>query len=90
MIAVSKTDSTVSLLSIAQHQGDECTELMNASTSEMLVKFFQTALRNNPEDSHLQGNVFEKDRKSAEVHAQCISPCSSPCAKNLQVIWYHQ
>jgi hypothetical protein len=44
-----------------------------ASTSEMLVNFFQSTQHSNPEDSHVQGSVFEKDRKSVEV---CVSPCS--------------
>jgi hypothetical protein len=56
-----------------------------ASTSEMSVNFFnffRTTRRNNTEDSHLQGNVFETGRKSVAVRAQCVSPCSSPSAKN--------
>jgi hypothetical protein len=45
--------------------------------SEMSVNFYQTTQRNNPEDSHVQGSVFYKDRKSVYVRAQCLSPCSS-------------
>jgi hypothetical protein len=57
-----------------------------ASTSEMSVNFFHTTQRNNSEDSHQQGNVFEIERKCVEVCAQCVSPGYSPHAKNSQVI----
>jgi hypothetical protein len=34
-----------------------------------------------------QGNVFETGRKSVEMRAQCLSPCSPLRAKNSQIIW---
>jgi hypothetical protein len=37
------------------HQDDDhCPNMEAASTSEMLVNFYQTTQHNNPEDSHLQ------------------------------------
>jgi hypothetical protein len=77
-----ETDSIVSMLSISHHQGVEYLDVEAASTSDMSVNFLQTTRRNNPEDSHLQGNVFETDIKSVEVRGQCVSPCYSPRAKN--------
>jgi hypothetical protein len=39
------------------HQGDQGTLMMEAAkTSEMLVNFYQTTWRYNPDDSHLQVN----------------------------------
>jgi hypothetical protein len=35
-----------------------------ARTSEALVNFYQTTLRNNPEDSHLHSFVFTQPFKS--------------------------
>jgi hypothetical protein len=60
-----------------------------ASTSETSINFFQSIRRNNPEDNHLQGNIFEKDRTSVAVPAQYVSPCSSPRDQTTQVIWSH-
>jgi hypothetical protein len=37
-----------------------------ASTSETPVTFFQATWCNNPENSHVQGKVLEKDRKNCE------------------------
>jgi hypothetical protein len=55
-----------------------------ANTSERSVNVFQTTWCNNPEESHQQGNVYEKHIKSVEVHTQYVSPSSSHHAKNLK------
>jgi hypothetical protein len=44
------------------HLGDEWTEA--ASSSETSVNFYQTTLRNNPEDSHLR----TRHRKNLKSH----------------------
>jgi hypothetical protein len=49
-----------------------------ASTSEMSVNFFQTTRLNNPENCHLQGNVFEMDTKSVEARALRITVIFTP------------
>jgi hypothetical protein len=79
MIAVLKKLTLLSvyrLLSIIRAISAQMMEA--ASTSETSVNFFHTTWHNNPEDSHVQDNVFEKDRKSVEVRAQCVSLRSSP------------
>jgi hypothetical protein len=49
-----------SLVEVYHRQGDDGRLMMEAaSTSEMSVNFYQTARRNNPEDSHLHQRVHK-------------------------------